>query len=130
MNSSSATFVLFATSALLAGAGQAGAAAYTFKNLDVPGSTEHIFARAINDSGLMTGYGTHYESHVVYHGWIYGGGNSSLFFGPEEENYSHAFGINSTEKVVGDLELPDHTQRATVWNGTGSSAHARDTGWL
>jgi hypothetical protein len=52
--------------------------------------------------------------------------DSSNFFGLEEENYSHAFGINSAEQIVGDLELPDHTQHAMVLNRT----QARDTDGL
>jgi uncharacterized membrane protein len=122
MNSSSASFVLFTAGALLAGAGQAGAAdaPYIFTDLDLPGSTGQAFARAISNGGLMAGYGPHINDPFVYHAWLWGGGGPSQFFGPHG-SYSHAFGINSAGKIVGDLELPDHTQRAMVWNDTGTA---------
>jgi hypothetical protein len=75
MDSSSASFVLFTAGALLAGAGQAGAAdaPYIFTDLDLPGSTGQAFARAISNGGLMVGYGPHIMDPFVYHAWAWRG---------------------------------------------------------
>jgi probable HAF family extracellular repeat protein len=102
---------LLATGGLLGAIHSANAIAYTFTQIDVPGSTSTA-PYGINDAGQIVGWfatGEFENPNSTYrvHGFLYTGGSFIQIDAPGTSSGTQAFNINNAGQIVGNFSTPD-----------------------